>query len=285
MAGSADRERPQSRICINPLDALTHASWLYPFKGIVYFIVHPALYPLLNARLLPIFLLSAFVLFTLFFWTYLPIVAILAIIHGPLAWLQAAVLLLGIGAAITALLFEGFFVDETLVDIFDAVLVDAGLEDLVRKSRPVKPSDRMSNSVKRLGKPQISAVYSPFSLRQIVEFVLLLPLNFVPVVGTLMFLLLTGYRAGPLHHWRYFKLLSLSKKERKAAERKRRFPYMWFGTSALVLQLVPGLSMLFLLTTACGSALWVVRLEAASRAADSEEVVGQSERFRDDFDA
>ena len=34
-----------------------------------------------------------------------------------------------------------------------------------------------------------------------------------------------------------------------------------FGTIALLLQLVPVLSMFFLLTTACGSALWVVKLE------------------------
>ena len=36
---------------------------------------------------------------------------------------------------------------------------------------------------------------------------------------------------------------------------------MWFGTVALCLQLVPVLSMFFLLTTAVGSALWVVKLE------------------------
>lgn len=34
-----------------------------------------------------------------------------------------------------------------------------------------------------------------------------------------------------------------------------------FGTTALILQLIPLLSMFFLLTTAAGSALWVVELE------------------------
>lgn len=277
--------RPRSRTFYRPILVLCYASWLYPFKGIVYFLLHPAFYPLLGARLIPIILLSVFVLFTLFFWAYLPIVAALAVFHGPVAWFQAAVLLLGIGAAITALLFEGFFVDETLVDIFDAVLVDEGFADLVKRSRPVKAQDEMTNPVKRLGRPQISAVYSPFSLRQIVEFVLLLPLNFVPVFGTVVFLVLTGYRAGPLHHWRYFKLLALSKKERKATERRKRLPYTWFGTSALVLQLVPGLSMLFLLTTACGSALWAVRLERARRVAESEATAEGTGRYRDNTDA
>lgn len=34
-----------------------------------------------------------------------------------------------------------------------------------------------------------------------------------------------------------------------------------FGTVALMLQLIPVFSMLFLLTTAAGSALWAIRLE------------------------
>jgi hypothetical protein len=38
-----------------------------------------------------------------------------------------------------------------------------------------------------------------------------------------------------------------------------------FGTVALILQLVPILSMFFLLTTAAGSALWVVKLEEQKR--------------------
>lgn len=38
-----------------------------------------------------------------------------------------------------------------------------------------------------------------------------------------------------------------------------------FGTVSLLLQLVPVLNMLFLLTTACGSALWVAKLERQQR--------------------
>jgi len=115
--------------------------------------------------------------------------------------------------------------------------------------------------VKKLGKPTMSAVYSPFSLRQIFEFIIFLPLNLIPVAGTPMFLIITGYRAGQLHHWRYFKLLDFTKKERNVLIKKRQLKYTWFGTIALLLQLVPVFSMLFLLTTAAGSALWVAKLE------------------------
>jgi hypothetical protein len=282
---------------------MTEPSWLYPFKvnrlhsrppphhalpanssqGIYYFTSHPYLYPLLKARLLPCLLLSLFVLSTLFIWAYIPQALFLLLFHGPLAWPQAALLCLAEGSVIIQLLFEAFFVDETLVDVFDAVLVAEGLADLVAQRRvvhaEVEGGVREENPVRRLGKHARSAVYAPFSLRQIVEFVVFLPFNLLPVVGTPVFLLLTGYRAGPLQHHRYYKLLGYGSKERKAAVRKRKLRYTWFGAVQLLLQLVPGLSMLFLLTTATGSALWAVKLEKIRRGTMAIESAG--EEYRD----
>lgn len=48
-----------------------------------------------------------------------------------------------------------------------------------------------------------------------------------------------------------------------------------FGTIALVLQLVPVASMFFLLTTACGSALWVIKLEEQKRLISEAPVVDE----------
>jgi len=238
-------------------------------QGIYYFFAHPFLYPLLRARLIPGVLLSLFVLTNLFLWTYIPQVTLLALFHGwALAWINGAFLVLGEGAAIVALLFEAFFVDETLVDVFDAVLINEGLADMLEGSRPVDAE--AGDPVKMLGRPRVSAVYSPFSFRQILEFIVFLPLNLIPVAGTPLFLFLTGYRAGPLHHWRYFQLLGLTKKERNLFTRRRKLRYTWFGTAALLLQLVPVLSMLFLLTTAAGSALSVTRLEKARRSQEAQ---------------
>ena len=238
-----------------------------------------------------------FVLTNLFIWTYLPQVctgsftkghktkllqvAFLALFHGKLAWVNGAFLVLGEGAAIVALLFEAFFVDETLVDVFDAVLINEGYRDLIATSRILDPDGK--DPVKQLGKPTTSAIYSPFSLRQILEFIIFLPMNLIPVAGTPMFLLVTGYRAGPFHHWRYFKSLDLTKKERQAFIKQRQLKYTWFGTVALLLQLIPVLSMLFLLTTAAGSALWVTKLEAKRRALEDEPEDGQARaRYVDD---
>ncbi|PKY04160.1 hypothetical protein P168DRAFT_268835 [Aspergillus campestris IBT 28561] len=235
------------------------AAWLYPFRGIYYFATHRFLWPLFKTRLIPIIFLSIFIYALLFIFAYLPQVAFLAIFQGRSAWINGLVLVLGEGSAIVAILFEAFFVDETLVDIFDAVLVSEGYGDLVTTSRVLYPQGE--DVVKRLGKPLHSAVYAPFSLRQIVEFVVLLPLTFIPIVGVPLFLVLTGYRAGPFHHWRYFQLLDLSKQQRKERIRERQLQYTGFGTVSLILQLVPPLSMFFLMSTAVGSALWAAGIE------------------------
>ncbi|EDN09000.1 hypothetical protein I7I51_00657 [Histoplasma capsulatum] len=304
------------------LFSLSQASWLYPLRvsiitiqpsypslrqlttstskqGIIFFICHPFLWPLFRARLFSISLLSAFIYTILFTLTYLPQVAFLAIFQGTGAWVNGLFLVLGEGAAIVQILFEAFFVDETLVDVFDAVLISQGEEDLVATSRTIHPRADQSqggdgdgdgngngdaalslNPTQRLGKPITSAIYAPFSLRQIVEFIVLLPLNLVPVAGTPMFLILTGYRAGPLQHWRYFEFRGFNKNERKKFVAKRRVRYTWFGTVALILQLVPMLSMFFLLTTAVGSALWATDFERRRRIAIERSEAGRHSGYR-----
>ncbi|KAF1361904.1 hypothetical protein EJ07DRAFT_109748 [Lizonia empirigonia] len=238
---------------------------LYLPKGIYFFVTHPYLYPMLKTRLLPAFLLSLFVLLNLFFWTFLPQVAFLSIFHkGGSAWVNGTFLVLGEGAAAVAILFEAFLVDETQLDIFDAVMIDRGYDDLVRQYRPVT-EENLNDPIRRLGRPTKTSVYAPFSFRQIAEFIILLPLNFVPFVGVPLFLLLTGYRAGPFQHWRYFQLLGFDRKQRNTFVSKHRWQYTWYGTIYLFLQLVPPFSMLFLLTAAASSALWAADLEIARR--------------------
>lgn len=97
--------------------ALTAAS--YPLRGIYYFLRHPAFYPLFLGRLLPLSIISTLVYLILFIFTFLPQLAFLAIFQGRSAWLNTVVLVLGEGLVIIQGLFEGFFVDECRVDVFD----------------------------------------------------------------------------------------------------------------------------------------------------------------------
>ena len=64
--------------------AATSTAWLYPVRGVVYLLTHPNLIK----PVLPVFfkgiLLSLAVVAVLFFFLYLPHVAVLAFISGPL---------------------------------------------------------------------------------------------------------------------------------------------------------------------------------------------------------
>jgi len=55
----------------------------------------------------------------------------------------------------------------------------------------------------------------------------------MPIGGTPAFLVLTGARAGPLHHWRWFKLRGLTKKERNKEIKARRTKYTWYVSLAV----------------------------------------------------
>lgn len=91
----------------------------YPVRGIWYFVRNRDFWPLFTGRLLPLTLISFIVYFLLFAFAFLPQYAFLALFHGWGAWVSAVVLVLGEGLVIIQGLFEGFFVDEARVDVFD----------------------------------------------------------------------------------------------------------------------------------------------------------------------
>ncbi|KAI1105455.1 hypothetical protein F4804DRAFT_136197 [Jackrogersella minutella] len=253
--------RPLGRPVSYSMRALRAAS--YPLRGIYYFLRHPAYYPLFISRLLPLSIMSFLVYMILFTFAFLPQYAFLALFHGWGAWINAVFLILGEGLVIIQGLFEGFFVDECRVDVFDATLLDKGLDGLVAPHRLLFLD--APNPVKKLGKPTSSAVYQPWSLIQIVELILCLPLNFIPYVGTPAFIIITGARLGTFAHYRWFELRGMTKKERKQEIRSRMWDYTWFGTIAMLLELIPILSFFFLLTSTTGAALWTAKLEEQKR--------------------
>jgi hypothetical protein len=135
-----------------------------------------------------------------------------------------------------------------------------------------------------LGKPTTAAVYQPWSLIQLVELAVFLPLNLIPWVGPPAFILITGTRLGKLSHYRWFRLRGLTKDQSKSEIRNRVWDYVWFGTVAMILELVPVLSFFFLLTTSTGSALWVARLEEENenRTVERPGVEPEAPLYQDD---
>jgi hypothetical protein len=106
-----------------------------------------------------------------------------------------------------------------------------------------------------------------------------LPLNFIPVVGTFMFILLQGKRSGPSAHARYFQLKGMSKQRREEWVEKRRGAYTSFGTVASLLEMVPIAGILFAFTNTTGAALWASELEkSGGQEGTSPELRQQAKR-------
>ncbi|KAI5460284.1 hypothetical protein BGZ63DRAFT_358162 [Mariannaea sp. PMI_226] len=264
--GTPDRQHPAGVAGLpdplhRPLLYLTRAGRAasYPLRGIWYFLRNREFWPLFAGRIMPLTVISLLVYFILFTFTFLPQFAFLALFHGWGAWVNAVVLVLGEGLIIIQGLFEGFFVDECRVDVFDATLIKHSLTDLISPSRILFLD--APDAVRMLGKPTSPAIYTPWSLIQIVELIVFLPLNLIPFVGTPAFIIITGARLGKLAHYRWFQLKGYSKDQQKKALRDRAWEYVWFGTVAMILELIPGFSLFFLLTTTAGAAMWAARIE------------------------
>jgi hypothetical protein len=150
-----------------------------------------------------------------------------------------------------------------LTRFLQATLINHGLTDLVAPHRVLFVD--APNAVRMLGKPTTRAEYQPWSMIQIIELIVFLPLNLVPYVGTVAFIMITGSRLGKLSHHRWFKLRGLDKKDMKKEYRLRRWEYLWFWTVARVLELGAILSFFFLLTCTAGSAMWVAKMEEKAR--------------------
>ncbi|RTE72508.1 hypothetical protein BHE90_013076 [Fusarium euwallaceae] len=243
----------------------------YPLRGIWFFMRNQEFWPLLVGRIFPLSIISFLVYLLLFTFTFLPQYAFLAIFHGWGAWINAVVLVLGEGLIIIQGLFEGFFVDECRVDVFDATLIKLSYKDLVAPQRILFVD--APTAVRMLGKPTSPAIYTPWSIIQILELIVFLPLNLVPFVGTPAFIIITGTRLGKLAHYRWFQIKGYSKVEQKKALRDRAWEYIWFGTVAMILELIPILSLFFLLTTTSGAAMWAARIEDEDRRADGNDPV------------
>ncbi|KAI5781890.1 hypothetical protein EDC01DRAFT_723114 [Geopyxis carbonaria] len=241
---------------------LPPTSALYPLLGLPYLFTHPQLHPSLLSRLLPLSLLSLLVLSTLFTLLYIPHVLLLTLFHSPLAWSNAALMVLSESASVIALLAEALFTERQLVDVFDTVLLaELGVraEGMVRATRAVEYDD---DGQWRLGAHSVDPYLKwRASARITLYFLLELPLNLVPLVGTPLFLLLQAYHLGPLSHYRYFQLLRLQPRDRKEMVERNRWRYAAFGAVHVLLQIVPVLSVLFLFSTAVGAALWAVENE------------------------
>jgi len=160
----------------------------------------------------------------MFFLTYIPQVAILAFVDGPIAFVNAGMLVLSESSTLILLISKYWWIDEAALEVFDAVLVEQNQIALVAKGRELKSTgsgDPVSKLGKRLKKP-----FGDSFVKSIARYLILLPLNFIPVFGTVVFLVLNARNVGPAQHSRYFQLKGFSETEKGDFVKKHQGGYI-----------------------------------------------------------
>jgi Protein of unknown function (DUF540). len=93
--------------------------------------------------------------------------------------------------------------------------------ELVQAGREVQSS---SSGAKTLGK-SLAKPLNRFSPENIIRYIISLPLNSIPIVGTVLFLLYNGRKLGPSFHGRYFQLKRFKKAESESFVSERKAAY------------------------------------------------------------
>jgi hypothetical protein len=95
------------------------------------------------------------------------------------------------------------------------------MAEIVSEGRQVKSGN---DSIARLGK-LAKKPFAKFTPTAIIRYFMYLPLNFIPVVGTVLFIILQGRRFGPNAHARYFQLKQMSKSQKEDFIEKHKAAY------------------------------------------------------------
>lgn len=141
----------------------------------------------------------------MFLLTYIPQAAVMTLTSGPIAAISAFFLVLSESSTITTALSKAFLIQDALVDTFDGTLVSKGQDTtaLVSQGRQIKGS--ASDPINKLG-GLIKKPFERYTPRALLRYLMFLPLNAIPVVGTVIFVVVQGRKAGPPAHDRYFQL-------------------------------------------------------------------------------
>ncbi len=130
----------------------------------------------------------------MFAFTYLPQLAVLVFVNGPFAVVSTVLLVLSESSAVINAVSRGWLLQDAILDTFDGTLVARDATAIVSEGRELK-TGRGGDPMKRLGKV-LRSPFDKFGPKAMVRYLLYLPLNFVPIVGTVAFVFLQGEKEG-----------------------------------------------------------------------------------------
>jgi hypothetical protein len=137
--------------------------------------------------------------------TCAPAVSILFFVNGPLAAFTTILLTLSESSTIITILSKNFLIADALVDTFDGTLIARNETGVVAEGRQIKSGSDPINKVcaprhgqyvigtdtGQLGK-LLKSPFEKYSPKALIRYVMYLPLNFIPVVGTIIFVFIQG---------------------------------------------------------------------------------------------
>jgi hypothetical protein len=249
------RDQPSRAFAVGK-DAVSSNAWVYPLRGIWFILANKHMLAEVKAQIVPKLTLALVVTAILFATVYVPQALAMTIFSGPLAFISAVPLVLS-EANLLVNILASFFLNSDLDLIFDKVLLDKGHESLVSKGREVGGSGKS-----RIMKAKLSSGLQRFSPQAVVRYLLTLPLNFIPAIGTILFIVLNGRNAGPRYMSRYFQLKGKSAEK----EKDRTGSLTAFGTTTVLLGMVPVVNQFFDYSNTVGAALFASDLEKGAQA-------------------
>lgn len=154
--------------------------------------------------------------------TYVPQAAVLTLFNGPLAIVTTILLVLSEASTVFNVLSKNFLIDDALIDTFDGTLLSRNQQALVSNERQMKKGggDYMARLGKLGRKP-----FQKWTPKAIIRYFLYLPLNMIPIVGTVLFVILQGRKFGPTAHARYFQLKKMDKRQQEQFIERRQAAY------------------------------------------------------------
>ncbi|KIP07117.1 hypothetical protein PHLGIDRAFT_106059 [Phlebiopsis gigantea 11061_1 CR5-6] len=244
-------------------EAVISLAWLWPIRGVIYTIMHPQIIFSVRGALMKSLSSSAILFAVLAFFTYVPQAAFLTLFTGPFGPILALFILGAESIFLLTFFAKPLFLEPALQHVFDATLIENGQRQLVKdgKTKYAAAADRGTVLLRPL---------QALSRDGIVGYLLTLPLNAIPALGTVAFLFINGYRAGPGWHARYFQLKGFDAAHRKGFVAARRPEYTAFGVAGFLFTFVPIVGLIFTFTNTVGAALWAAKLEARANIIEPE---------------
>jgi len=217
---------------------------VYVVKGITFFLSHPSLWKTILCQILISFLISIAALVLLFIFALIPQAHLLEnVLPDWLSWILAVLfVLLEIGAVILASVL-------ILNDLYTGKLYNMVFE---LKGMRIEDQSTCSRSCLRS---------FSFTLFTAFLFIVTLPLNALPIIGTIVYFLINGLMIGWNAHNFYFETKDLSIRQQLKYVMSNWVDYLSFGIASIVLDLIPVFNFFLVYTNITGSVLWAVDLE------------------------